>query len=151
MVNGFLSLRLLALLAFCLLIAGPLFGEDTPATLKGATVVDADEAASLMKSGAVIVDARILTEFFDAHIKGALSIPYAEKSARTLTFDSSADSFNLAKLPKDKSAPVIFYCNGPACWKSYKASVMAIKAGYKHVYWFRDGFPAWKAKGLPVE
>jgi rhodanese-related sulfurtransferase len=46
---------------------------------------------------------------------------------------------------------MIFYCNGAECWKSYKSSVVAVKAGYKNVYWLRDGIPEWKAKGLPVE
>ncbi len=29
--------------------------------------------------------------------------------------------------------------------------MQAIKAGYKKVYWFRDGMPAWEAKGLPAD
>jgi len=134
-----------------LLLAVPLLGEDTPTSFTGATVVNAEKANSLMKSGATMVDARIITEFIDAHIKGSISIPYRESSTRTVNFDASADTFNLAKLPKDKNAPIIFYCNGPTCWKSYKATVLTVRAGYKHVYWFRDGFPAWKASGLPVE
>jgi 3-mercaptopyruvate sulfurtransferase SseA len=45
----------------------------------------------------------------------------------------------------------VFYCNAGECWKSYKASVMAIKGGHKKVNWFRGGIPEWKAKGLPTE
>ncbi len=32
-----------------------------------------------------------------------------------------------------------------------KGADAAIKAGYKQVYWFRDGLPAWSAKGYPTE
>ena len=52
---------------------------------------------------------------------------------------------------KDKNAPLIFACNGGECWKSYKASVWAANQGYRNVYWFRGGFPEWKAKDLPME
>ena len=51
----------------------------------------------------------------------------------------------------DKTKPVIFHCNGPECWKSYKAAKVALGMGFKTVYWFRGGFPEWDANGLPVE
>ena len=41
------------------------------------------------------------------------------------------DELDLNQFPTDKNAPIIVYCNGPRCWKSYKASVLLIKAGYK--------------------
>jgi 3-mercaptopyruvate sulfurtransferase SseA len=28
---------------------------------------------------------------------------------------------------------------------------MAVKAGWKNVYWFRGGFPEWKESKLPIE
>ena len=68
-----------------------------------------------------------------------------------MAFDASQDEFNLAKLPADKGAAVVLYCNGPECWKSFKSSSAAIKGGYTNVLWYRLGFPDWKAKGLPVE
>ncbi len=46
---------------------------------------------------------------------------------------------------------LIFACNGAECWKSFKASHAALKAGYKRVHWFRGGFPAWRAAGLKTE
>lgn len=78
-------------------------------------------------------------------------MPYKEKSAKAADFDASQDSFDVSKLPSDKNAPLVIYCNSGECWKSYKASVAALKAGYKKVYWFRGGFPEWKAKGYAVE
>lgn len=124
---------------------------DTPASLSGATLVDAAKAKSLMDCGAAMIDARVANEYAEAHIKGAANVPYKEKSAKSVDFDASQDSFDISKLPADKNAGVIFQCNGAECWKSYKASAMAIKNGYKKVYWFRGGFPEWKAKGYPVE
>jgi rsbT co-antagonist protein RsbR len=102
-------------------------------------------------AGVPVVDTRVAAEYAEAHIKGAISVPYKEKSAKDAGFDATQDSFDLTKLPADKNAPVVFYCNAGECWKSYKASVQAIKAGHKKVNWFRGGIPEWKSKGLPTE
>ncbi len=45
----------------------------------------------------------------------------------------------------------MFYCNAGACWKGYKAAVVAIRAGYRKVHWFRGGLPAWQARSYPVD
>ena len=84
-------------------------------------------------------------------VKGAKSVTYKEKSAKAVNFDASQDSFDLSKLPSDKNAPIVFYCNAGECWKSYKASIAATKAGYKKISWFRGGMPEWKSKKLPTE
>lgn len=124
---------------------------DTPASLKGTEVVSAAKAKSLMDSGAKMIDTRVANEYAEAHIKGAINVPYKEKSAKAADFDASQDSFDTSKLPADKNAAIITQCNGPECWKSYKGAVAAMKAGHKKVYWLRGGFPEWKASGLPVE
>jgi rhodanese-related sulfurtransferase len=135
---------------FCLLSAGFALAAETPTHLAGATVVDAAKAKSLMDSGATMIDARVANEYAEAHIKGAKNVPYKEKSIKAPNYNPADDSFDLSKLPA-KTAPVIFSCNGPECWKSYKAASAALKVGYKQVYWFRGGIPEWKTKGLPVE
>jgi len=124
---------------------------ETPTALKGAEVIDATKAKSLIDSGIKLIDTRIAIEFAEAHIKGASNVPYKEKSAKAVDFDAAQDTFDLAKLPGDKNAGIIFQCNGPECWKSYKAAIAAQKNGYKKIYWFRGGFPEWKSKGYPTE
>ena len=49
----------------------------------------------------------------------------------------------------DKSKSVVFYCLGVNCWLSYDASLHAVAEGYKSVYWYRGGWEAWRAAGLP--
>lgn len=142
---------LLAFIAACTFVSASAMANETPASLKGAEIVDAAKAKSLMDGGAKMIDTRVAAEYAEAHIKGAISVPYKEKSAKAADFDASQDSFDVAKLPADKNAAIITQCNGAECWKSYKGAVLAIKAGYKKVYWFRGGFPEWKAKGLPTE
>lgn len=123
----------------------------TPPDLPGVTVVTAAQARDLMAKGVLIVDTRVANEYVEQRIKGAVSIPYKEKSAKRPDFDGRLDRFDLGKLPRNKDTPVIFYCNAGECWKSYKASKTALKAGYTKVYWLRGGIPEWKNNGLPVE
>ena len=143
----------LSLLAAILLAgaAGNAAAQDTPNSLAGVTVVDAAKVQEMMRSGVVLYDTRVAAEYAEAHIKGAKSLPYKEKSAKAVGFDKGQDEFALDKLPAGKNTAVIFYCNAGDCWKSYKASKVAVDAGYKRVVWFRGGIPDWRSKGLPVE
>lgn len=133
-----------------LIFGGNAFAADTPAGLDGVTVVDVAKAKALNDGGAKMIDTRVGAEYAEGHIAGATSVPYKEKSPKTADADLSQDSFDLSKLPTDKNAALVMYCNGPECWKSYKGAKAAVKAGWKKVNWFRNGFPEWKAKGLPT-
>ena len=125
--------------------------QHTPETLAGATLVTADEVQKLMASGVPVIDARVANEYAEEHIKGAKNVPYKEKSAKSVDFDSKQDSFDLSKLPADKKAPLVIYCNAGECWKSYKASTVAMRAGYTNIHWFRGGMPEWKSKHFATE
>jgi len=124
---------------------------DTPDTLAGVKIVSAEEALKMAGRGVPLIDTRVATEYADKTIKGAKSVPYREKSAKEVRFDRSKDEFDLARLPSDKNAPLVFFCNSGECWKSYKASVVARDAGYKQIHWLRGGMPEWVAKGLPTQ
>ena len=125
-------------------------GTFTPKALPGATVVNLETVQALVSNGAVLVDTRIEAEYKDKHIPGALWLPYGEKSLKDVAFDPKLDNFpGLARL--DRERHIVFQCNGPECWKSYKASRAAIAAGYKHVYWFRGGMPEWELAGMRTE
>ena len=129
----------------------PAIANETPATLAGVKVVSAEEAKKLQDAGVLLIDTRVAAEYAEKTVKGAKSVPYKEKSAKEVGFDASKDDFDLTKLPSDKSAAVVFFCNAGECWKSYKASVVAQKAGHTKVQWMRGGFPEWSAKGLPTQ
>ncbi len=125
-------------------------GIATPDAIKGVQRVSAEEVAELARKGVTIADTRSQKEYDSEHLKGAVLVPYIEKSLKETDFDASKDDFSaLAKLQKD--APVIFHCNGPECWKSYKASRGALAAGFTKIYWFRGGMPEWREKHFPVE
>jgi rhodanese-related sulfurtransferase/ABC-type phosphate/phosphonate transport system substrate-binding protein len=124
-------------------------GLFTPGELRGVTRVSAKQAHELAQKGARLVDVRTEREFNTKHARGAILVPYGEKSLKAIDFDSKLDSFGgLSKL--DKSQPVIFFCNGAECWKSYKASSVARDSGFTNVYWLRGGMPEWNAEQLPT-
>ena len=124
-------------------------GTFTPTSLPGATLVDAEQVAKLMREGAVVVDTRNEQEYKARHIPGAVFVPYHEKSLKDVAYDAAQDDFSgLARL--DPSKPTVFQCNGAECWKSYKASRAALAKGFAKVYWFRGGLPEWLKAGQQV-
>ena len=50
-----------------------------------------------------------------------------------------------------KDEAVVFYCNGEKCLRSSEATQKAVDWGFTKVYYYRDGFPAWKDANNPVE
>jgi len=125
-------------------------GIATPEAVNGVTRVSAEQVAELARQGVTIVDTRSQKEFENEHIRGAVLASYVEKSLKEVDFDAKKDDFSALKtIPKDR--PVVFLCNGPECWKSYKASRAALADGYTKIYWFRGGMPEWREKHLPVE
>lgn len=149
-------MKLFASLLACLfLTTTPVLAEDkpdTPNSLSGGKVISVDEAKKLADSkSATFLDTRSVLNFGKGHVPGAKAVSYKEKSDFKADFDASQDQFDLAKLPADKAAKLVFYSDGPKGWKSYKSAVTAIKAGYKSVMWMRDGTDAWTAKGYPTE
>jgi rhodanese-related sulfurtransferase len=125
-------------------------GNWTPSQLPGVQLVTAPEVLGLMQRGVAVVDVRTAKEFNEKHIRGAVSVPYAEKSLKDVAFDAAIDEW-AGPQKLDKARPVVFHCNGAECWKSYKAAKVAHGQGFKTVYWFRGGMPEWDHAGLPTE
>ena len=124
---------------------------QTPTTLDGGKVVSAAEAKALLDGRkAQFFDTRSPMSYGKGHVPGAKALPYGEKSEFTEKFDPSRDRFDLAQLPGDKSTALVFYSDGPTGWKSYKAAVQAIRAGYTSVHYLRGGWAEWEAKKLPA-
>ncbi|WP_455208585.1 rhodanese-like domain-containing protein [Kaarinaea lacus] len=86
----------------------------------------------------VVVDVRSNFEYDTLQIKGAINIPVALK-----TFDEE-----IQKLRQKTDKPLVFYCNGHTCMKSYKATLHAMKLGIKDVYAYDAGIFDW-AKAYP--
>lgn len=126
-------------------------GFFTPEVLPGAVIAKAEQVKQLMGQKVPLFDVRPQAHYREAHIPGATNVPYKMNSPKEVDFDDSVDVFDVGRLPQDKNAPMIFQCNGAECWYSYKAARYMVKRGFKQVYWFRTGLPAWKAAGYSVQ
>jgi rhodanese-related sulfurtransferase len=84
----------------------------------------------------VVLDVRPPDEYRAGHIPGARSIPVAELEVR------------LKELPKNRE--IVAYCRGPYCVLADEA-VAWLRAHGRNALRLEQGFPDWKAQGLPVE
>ena len=99
--------------------------------------VPAREVLQRLKNGLVtVLDVRPAEEFAAGHLPGALNVPVEKLQTY------------LSKLPKRKE--VIAYCRGPYCLMSFEAVDKLRKRGFKAKR-LADGYPEWRAAGLPVE
>ena len=80
-----------------------------------------------------VVDVRTPYEFETIHIKNAVNIPL-----------SRGDFVKqIAALRKENDKPIVFYCNGHTCFKSYKAARKAQVFGVTGVHSFDAGVFDW--------
>ena len=83
----------------------------------------------------IILDTRPAREYVAGHIAGALSVPVDELQRR------------LQQLTKGKE--YVAYCRGPYCVYADRA-VELLRASGRRARRLLDGFPEWRAAGLPV-
>jgi rhodanese-related sulfurtransferase/DNA-binding transcriptional ArsR family regulator len=99
--------------------------------------VSRKELISRLRDGLVtVLDVRPEDEFALGHLPGALNIPLGKLDHR------------LGELPVDRE--IVAYCRGPYCVLSFEA-VAALRARGYLVRRLEDGYPEWKAAGLPIE
>ncbi|MFY0992840.1 rhodanese-like domain-containing protein [Halomonas sp. C05BenzN] len=111
-----------------------LFAEDDADGVLEA--VSRDELLAGLASGEVaLLDVRPEEEYKAGHLPEAINIPLAQLEEM------------LGKLPHDKE--IVAYCRGPYCALSHEAVQRLRQLGYR-VRRFEEGYPEWKAAGLPV-
>jgi rhodanese-related sulfurtransferase len=136
-------LKKLVLSAVCLLVLTvPLLAaeEGYPLRKKYPTlsyITTGDLKAQYDK--AFIVDVRSKIEFDVIHINKSIHLPMA-----TATFAGNLEK----KRQKTETSPLVFYCNGHTCEKSYEAAEVATKAGFKGAVVYDAGIMDW-AKANP--
>lgn len=132
--NGWLAMVVAALLSWGQSAAAeevfPL-RKDFP-TVK--TISTAELAAKYDQ--AVIVDVRQKMEYEVVHVDKAVHIPLGQADFIATVTRKAAKS----------GAPVVFYCNGITCHKSYEAVVLADKAGFQNAYCYDAGIFEWTKK-----
>ena len=139
------------------------YRKPVPATLKGATVLNADQASALWTAGtAVFIDVyphapkpdnlpastiwREPTHFSVEHAKWLANTGYGVLSAETEAYFKR----HLETLSGgDKAKPLVFFCLRN-CWMSWNAAKRAMTYGYSNVHWFSEGTDAWQEIGQSV-
>lgn len=136
-------LNLFALpLTLFFLLTGPVLAEKTdwrsPLTVEGTETVDVPTAQQLHAEGVAFVDVRNDRLFTRRHIPGAHHLELKSQ------YNEQALSAIVAR-----DQPVVLYCSGIKCSRSYHAAEMAVDWGFTQVKYFRDGVVGWKKAGLP--
>ncbi len=128
------------ILLFSITTAATAGDKISPTSIDGATTIDTAKAKALFDKGVIFVDVRKDKDWSAGRVPDAVHIELKKVlSEETLS----------KEVKKDQEA--VIYCNGEKCLRSSKASAKAVAWGFSKVYYYRDGFPAWKAAGHPVE
>lgn len=99
--------------------------------------VELNELLRRMRAHQVVVlDTRPSSEYAAGHIPDAISMPVDDLQRR------------LRQLPKSKA--YVAYCRGPYCVYADRA-VEILRAHGRKAHRLREGFPEWRAAGLPVQ
>ena len=132
-------------------------------TLKGARVIDADEAETLLKGRkAVFIDVfprapkppnlpagTVWRDPTHMTMEGAQWIPTDGYGGLTPDFEAYFKS-RLTKLTDgDLTRPIVFFCLRD-CWMSWNAGKRALEWGYTNVIWFSEGTDAWQEAGFSL-
>ena len=85
-----------------------------------------------------LIDSRPLPRVQEGTIPTAINLPYP-----------GWDKF-VGRLPKDKQAKIVFFCQGITCMMSPNSLLKAEALGYTNVKVYREGYPEWLEKNIGV-
>lgn len=102
---------------------------------KQVAVVELEEL-NQQRASSIIVDVRSRYEYNTLHIQGAVHVPLHKDKLPVAVKD----------LRSKSNKPIVFYCNGTTCKKSYEAAELAVKAGVTNVFAYDAGIDAWSRK-----
>ena len=108
-------------------------------TVDKVITVDTTKAHQLFSQGTLFIDVRRDSDWNIGRIPDAIHIDIKDFSKEILLKTVLTNT------------PFVIYCNGQKCLRSAKAAALAVKWGFKTIFYYRDGFPAWKLANFPVE
>lgn len=122
----------------------------TPAQAAGAVTVSARVGGCLVETMgeklavlAAVRDREGIPEAWSWPLAGLQREPSpAERETLAKMFSQMTDG--------DKSRAILIYCHHTSCGLSYNAVHHLRAAGYRNLFWMREGIQGWRAAGLPV-
>jgi len=107
--------------------------------------ISGDDVVALHKGGNVLfLDARRTSLYRLGHIPGARPFSVWEVGIDDKVKGLFAEG-------RDQSAPVVVYCTGGDCEDSHMVGQKLYFVGFDNVLVYKDGFPDWEKRGLPVD
>lgn len=110
---------------------------------KAAVEIAPADVERLYRKQMLFLDARRSSVYADGHIAGARSFPVWEA-------DIDDRVKKLFEEGLDQRAPVVAYCSGGNCEDSHMLADKLYQVGFDNVLIYKDGFPDWQKRGLPV-
>ena len=110
----------------------------------GATTVDLAVAKDLFERGVPFVDVRRASIYYDGHVARAVNLHWVGKFTEA----------SLSEVVTKDQEVVIYawhYKDGPWYERATEACKRAVSWGFKKIYYFKEGYPGWKAAGYPSE
>ena len=119
-------------------------GELSPHPDKPWVEISGDRVAALFARGDVpFLDARRSSVYRESHIKGARPFPVWEADVDDRVKDFYGEGH-------DPNAAIVVYCTGGDCEDSHMLAQKLFFAGFNAVFVYKDGFPDWQKRALPV-
>lgn len=137
MLKSIITSTLLMLCSFSVLAEKSEY--QSPEKVEGAITTTLTQAKKLFDDGAVFIDVRNTRYYTRGHLPSAIHLDYK------YNFDEATLSAVAVK-----SEPIVIYCSGVKCSRSYRASEKAVSWGFKTVHYFRGGIADWRRAGYPV-
>jgi len=110
---------------------------------KPAVEIMPEDVRLLHRGQALFLDARRSSVYAEGHIQGARSFPVWESD-----IDERVKA--LYEEGRDQQAPIVAYCSGGNCEDSHMLAQKLYMVGFDNVLVYKDGFPDWQERGLPV-
>lgn len=140
------------------------YRAPTPCTLRGATVVEAEDVQRLHSDGdALLIDVTpaprrpknlpadsIWLPKSRWNIPGSVWLANAGLGVLPIEEETYFRGHLETLTEGDKQRKLVIYCLAD-CWMSWNAAKRAIEWGYVSVYWFPDGTNGWTLEGLALE
>ncbi|MCX7893555.1 MAG: rhodanese-like domain-containing protein [Burkholderiales bacterium] len=129
----------------------PPYHGPTPMEAPGAKTILTADLKRLVEGGARPVLVDVLAGEHPLTVPGAVWMPEAGHGTAVGDAMQAPFAARLAKLTAgDPERPLVFFCLSAECWLSYNASLRALAAGHRQVYWYRGGIAAWRQAKLPL-
>ncbi|WP_425532060.1 PQQ-dependent catabolism-associated CXXCW motif protein [Ancylobacter crimeensis] len=140
------------------------YRAPTPATLKGARVLDTAAAEQLWREKSAIFLDVLPRDVKPANlapgtvwrdkpredIPGSLWLANTGYGGLSAEMDGYFRRHLDALVAERPGAPLVFYCLTD-CWMSWNAARRAVAYGYRNVAWYPAGSDGWAKAGLPLE